>query len=235
MDKVAANIVDKLRIIDFFNVIVSGGVVLYGISPILNKYAPSFFYVNLGLENNVEKAIVICLVCYIFGNALQSIQVLFFKGLKSIVVNRCLSEVSADKGKEAQQKSSVLANEYKRADVLAKAVKLFTDKNLGAFDPQDPAMCQYFFDHCELSNSINGYGGRAERLNELATFYEQLAVAFYTLTVFALFYMLFVHTNAFLDCLGYLLMGAIFMGRAYQSRLNWARTVLTTYGVVTDK
>ena len=96
-------------------------------------------------------------------------------------------------------------------------------------------MCQYFFDYCESSNSINGYGGRAERLNELATFYEQLAVAFYTLTVFALFYMLFVQTNAFLDCLGYLLMGAIFMGRAYQSRLNWARTVLTTYGVVTDK
>ena len=43
MDKITAGIVDKLSIIGFFNVIVSGGVFLYGISPVLNRYVPGFF------------------------------------------------------------------------------------------------------------------------------------------------------------------------------------------------
>ena len=82
MDKLAAGIIDKLSIIGFFNVIISGGVLLYGFSPILGRYVPGIFYMQLGLQKDLEKGIIICLVCYIFGSALQSIQVLFFKGLK---------------------------------------------------------------------------------------------------------------------------------------------------------
>ena len=44
MDKLAAGIVDKLSTVGFFNVIISGSVLLYGISPILDRYAPDIFY-----------------------------------------------------------------------------------------------------------------------------------------------------------------------------------------------
>ena len=83
MDKLAAGIIDKLSIVGFFNVIISGSVLLYGISPILDRYAPDIFYLKLGLEKDIEKAIVACLMCYLFGCALQSIQEFSFKWLKS--------------------------------------------------------------------------------------------------------------------------------------------------------
>ena len=60
MDKLAAGIIDKLSIVGFFNVIISGSVLLYGISPILDRYAPDIFYLKLGLEKDIEKAIVAC-------------------------------------------------------------------------------------------------------------------------------------------------------------------------------
>ena len=96
-------------------------------------------------------------------------------------------------------------------------------------------MCRYFFDYCEYSNSIKGYSARADRLNESAAFYEQLAVAFFTLVVAGLLFWLFARTNVLMYCIGYLVMGAIFTGRAYHCRLNWARTVLATYEVAADQ
>ena len=67
MDKLAAGIVDKLNIIGFFNVILSGGVFLYGLSPILGKYAPQLFYAALGLSKDIEIAVVLGVACYIIG------------------------------------------------------------------------------------------------------------------------------------------------------------------------
>lgn len=233
MDKVAAGIVDKLSIIGFFNVIISGGVLLYGISPILDRYAPGIFYMNLSLEKDLEKGIILCLVCYIMGSAMQSIQALFFKGLKAGIVNKCL--LGMQKTGSDLPEEGVLANRFKREDIAAMAAKLFADKNLGEFDPEDPVMCQYFFDYCEYSNSIKGYSGRADRLSESAAFYEQLTVAFYALVVIGIVYMLVARVNTWIYCLGYLAMGTVFMGRAYHCRLNWARTVLSTYEVVTDQ
>ena len=233
MDKLAAGIIDKLSIIGFFNVIISGGVLLYGFSPILGRYVPGIFYMQLGLQKDLEKGIIICLVCYIFGSALQSIQVLFFKGLKASVVNKCLSGVS--KKKKEVQGNGILENKYKREGTVELADKLFADKKMGEFNPEDSDMCRYFFDYCEYSNSIKGYSVRADRLNESAAFYEQLAVAFFTLVVAGLLFWLFARTNVLMYCIGYLVMGAIFTGRAYHCRLNWARTVLATYEVAADQ
>ena len=213
MDKLAAGIIDKLSIIGFFNVIISGGVLLYGFSPILGRYVPGIFYMQLGLQKDLEKGIIICLVCYIFGSALQSIQVLFFKGLKASVVNKCLSGVS--KKKKEVQGNGILENKYKREGTVELADKLFADKKMGEFNPEDRA--------------------RADRLNESAAFYEQLAVAFFTLVVAGLLFWLFARTNVLMYCIGYLVMGAIFTGRAYHCRLNWARTVLATYEVAADQ
>ena len=101
MDKLAAGIVDKLSIVGFFNVIISGSVLLYGISPILDRYAPDIFYLKLGLEKDIEKAIVACLMCYLFGCALQSIQEFSFKWLKSNIASRCLATIGNEE-KEPQ-------------------------------------------------------------------------------------------------------------------------------------
>ena len=216
MDKLAAGIVDKLSIVGFFNVIISGSVLLYGISPILDRYAPDIFYLKLGLEKDIEKAIVACLMCYLFGCALQSIQEFSFKWLKSNIASRCLATIG---------------NEEK--EPLAE--KLCKKKNLGTFDPNNKEMCSYFIDYCEYSNSVKGYGSKASRYSETATFFEQLAVAFFTLTVIGIFIVLFVHPGELQYLIGYTVLGLIFTGRAYQCRLNWAKTVLSTYEAVADK
>ena len=47
--------------------------------------------------------------------------------------------------------------------------------------------------------------------------------------------MLFVHPGELQYLIGYTVLGLIFTGRAYQCRLNWAKTVLSTYEAVADK
>lgn len=232
MDKLAAGIVDKLNIIGFFNVILSGGVFLYGLSPILGKYAPQLFYAALGLSKDIEIAVVLGVACYIIGCALQSIQELLFKGLKASIANRCL--VSADMAANGVQKKNVLSNTYRREELIELATRLFSKKELGAFDPNDKEMCSYFLDYCDYSNSIRGFDGKADRLNESAAFFEQLAIAFYMLAVVGLFIVVFAKTGEWIYCIGYLIMGCIFTNRSYRYRLNWARTVLSTYEAVND-
>lgn len=232
MDKIASGIVDKLNIIGFFNVILSGGVLLYGISPVLNQYVPGMFYLKFGLDQDLEKALVICLVCYILGSALQSLQELLFNGLKKHISRKCLAVADPD---DQSARGEILANQYKRKELIRLAAKLFADKGLGEFDPEDKEMSGYFIDYCEYSNSIKGCGGKAGRLNESASFFEQLAVAFFTLVVVGILILIFAHTNEWAYCIGYLVMGGVFTGRAYQCRLKWAKTVLSTYEVLHDQ
>lgn len=233
MDKLAAGIVDKLSIVGFFNVIISGSVLLYGISPILDRYAPDIFYLKLGLEKDIEKAIVACLMCYLFGCALQSIQEFSFKWLKSNIASRCLATI--DNEEKQPQEKPIISNAQRRIEVTKLADKLFKKKNQGTFDPNNKEMCSYFIDYCEYSNSVKGYGSKASRYSESATFFEQLAVAFFTLTVIGIFIVLFVHPGELQYLIGYTVLGGIFTGRAYQCRLNWAKTVLSTYEAVADK
>ena len=233
MDKLAAGIIDKLSIVGFFNVIISGSVLLYGISPILDRYAPDIFYLKLGLEKDIEKAIVACLMCYLFGCALQSIQEFSFKWLKSNIASRCLATI--DNEEKQPQEKPIISNAHRRMEITELAEKLFKKKNLGTFDPNNKEMCSYFIDYCEYSNSVKGYGSKASRYSESATFFEQLAVAFFTLTVIGIFIVLFVHPGELQYLIGYTVLGLIFTGRAYQCRLNWAKTVLSTYEAIADK
>lgn len=233
MDKIAAGIIDKLSIIGFFNVIITGGVFLYGISPILDRYVPGLFYSSLGVENDLEKIIVICLLCYIFGSALKSMQSVLFKGVRTRIVNECLS--CAENTQKKGRGNDIIKNKYKREGVIALAVKLFKEKELGDFDPEDKDMNQYFFEYCAYSNLIKGYGGRAEQVSESATFYEQLVVAFFTLVTVGVLLSLFTDNQVWIYCLGYLAMGGVFMSRAYICRLNWVRTVFSTYEAAADK
>lgn len=233
MDKIASGIIDKLSIVGFFNVIISGAVILYGISPILDQYAPQIFFVRLGLNSDIERGIIICLLCYIIGCALQGMQETLFKGLKKHVVTNCL--VSSEKTSEGVQARSVLGNTYKEQGVIKLAAQLFSIKNLGEFDPGNKEMCSYFVDYCEYSNSIKGYGSKASRQNESATFYEMLALAFYTLVVIGILIIVFVHTSEWPYCIFYLIMGFIFTGRAYQHRVNWLKAVLSTFEAAADK
>ena len=205
---------------------------LYGISPILDRYVPGIFYLQLGLEKDLEKGIVMCLLCFILGCALQSVQEFLFEGLSSHVKNRCLA--IAEKTSDGTQAKGILSNEYRREGLIKLADKLFSDKGLGEFDPNNKKMCSYFIDYCDYSNSVKGFSSKSSRLSESATFYEQIAVAFYALTVIGILISIFSHTNVLLYCLGYLAMGSIFTGKAYQCRLNWAKTVLSTYEAVND-
>ena len=233
MDKITSGIIDKLSIVGFFNVILSGCLLLYGISPVLDKYVPGFFYLQLGLEKDFEKVIVILLLCFILGCAVQSIQELLFKGLKAVVANRCLSRFGKF-GRKIPVKG-VQSNQYHREGTIRLAEKLFSEKNLGEFDPENKEMCRYFIDYCEYSNSIKGYSAQSSRLSESATFYEQLAVAFYLLTMTGILVIIFTRTNAALYSIVYLIMGSLFAAKAYQCRLNWARAVLSTYEVISDQ
>ena len=88
-------------------------------------------------------------------------------------------------------------------------------------------MCSYFIDYCEYSNSVKGYGSKASRYSESATFFEQLSCAFYILTLIGIFIVLFVHHGGWHYLIAYTVLGGIFTGRAYQCRLNWAKTVLS--------
>ena len=96
-------------------------------------------------------------------------------------------------------------------------------------------MCSYFIDYCEYSNSVKGYGSKASRYSEAATFFEQLSCAFYILTLIGIFIVLFVHHSDWHYLIAYTVLGGIFTSRAYQCRLNWAKTVLSTYESVADK
>lgn len=232
MGKIAEGIIDKLSIIGFFNVIISGGVFLYGISPILDRYAPGLFYAKLGLEKDLEKAIVACLLCYIFGSVLKCLQLLFFGGMKTGVVNRCMNGMR--KAKNGMQEDIISSNKYQRQDIFALASKLFEDRNLGKFNPKDKEMCQYFFEYCKLSNSINGFGNRAFQLSESAAFYQQVAIAFFSLVLIGILLSVFTNNNALPYCIGYLALGVVFLSRAYHCLMNWAGTVLATYEVLAD-
>lgn len=233
MDKIATGIVDKLNIIGFFNVILSGGVLLYGISSLLDLYTPNIFFAKLGLENDIEKGIIICVACYIIGNALQCLQEYLFKALKRSVMNGCLADVEKTEGPAPG--ITVLTNSYRRKGIIKLASDLFKQKGLGEFDPNDPDMCNYFFDYCDYSNSIKGNGSKASRLSESATFYEQLAVAFYMLVLVGVLILIFAHTGEWPYCIGYLVLGAIFTARAYKYRKDWGKTVLATYEATVDK
>ena len=109
-------------------------------SPILGKYAPQLFYAALGLSKDIEIAVVLGVACYIIiGCALQSIQELLFMGLKASIANRCLK--SADMAANGVQKKNVLSNTYRREELIELATRLFSKKELGAFDPNDKEMC----------------------------------------------------------------------------------------------
>lgn len=233
MDKIATGIIDKLSIVGFFNVILSGAVLLYGLSPVLNQHTPEAFYTKLGLETDLEKGIILCLICYIIGCALQSLQEYLFKGLKASVVKNCL--VNTEKTAEGTQGKSVLGNRCKEEGIIKLASDLFSEKKLGKFDPENKEMCSYFVDYCEYSNSIKEYGSKAGKLSESATFYQQLTAAFYVLAVIGILLSVFTHKSGWIYCIGYLLLGSIFLGRAYQSRLDWLKAVLATYEAVADK
>ncbi len=232
MERIASGIIDKLNIIGFFNVIISGGVLLYGISPLLDKYVPGLFSSQLGIENDLAQLVAICLACYILGSALNSLQEQVFKGFKTSIRNRCLSGVSTIwRGISGK---CVIANKYKRARLIMLAEKMFTEKNLGTFNPEDPEMCSGFIDYCEASNAMKGNGGTAERFNESATFYEQLSVAFFILTAIGIVMMVFFRLNVWAYCLGYLVLATVFAGRAYQCCMHWARNVLSTYLAIAE-
>lgn len=232
MDKITSGIIDKLSLIGFFNVILSGGIILYGSSPLINEYAPGLLYVRLGVEEDFEKVVVIILLCFVIGSILQGFQRLLFKNVKSKIVTKCLSDmVQAD---DEVLKKGVLSNKYQREGVMKMAEKLFEDKNLGPFDPKDASMAGYFFNYCENSNSIKGYSGRASRSSEAANFYEQLAVAFYALAIIGVLATVFGTSNVLLYSIGFFALGSVLTGMAYNSRMNWAKAVLSTYEVVTD-
>ena len=233
MDKITAGIVDKLSIIGFFNVIVSGGVFLYGISPVLNRYVPGFLYMQLGLEQDLEKAVIMCLLCYIFGCVLKGIQSLLFGRIKAGLVNRCLA--GAGKAEKGVPGKGILDNPYQRKVVTALAAKLFADRGLGQFDPEDSEMCRYFFEYCENSNSIKGLDGRASQLNESASFCEQLTTVFFTLAAVGIILSLFTGQNVWGYCLTYLAMGGVFLWSAWHSRRKWVGAVLTTYETATEQ
>ena len=137
-------------------------------------------------------------------------------------------------GKEPQEKP-IISNAHRRIEVTELADKLFKKKNQGDFDPNNKEMCSYFIDYCEYSNSVKGYGSKASRYSEAATFFEQLSCAFYILTLIGIFIVLFVHHGDWHYLIAYTVLGGIFTGRAYQCRLNWAKTVLSTYEAVADK
>ena len=227
MDKIAAGIVDKLSLIGFFNVIISGGILLYGISPVIGEYAPGVFYDEVGLENNLEQVIVIGLMSYVLGSTLQSLQGWFFRNQRARIVNQCLSE-TLQIG-EKLQIGSVLTNRYKRQEAIELATKLFASRKLGEFDPENPEMCQYFFDLCESINSLRGQNGKAERMNESAAFYEQLAMVFFVMTTVGIILTLLGRRDVWLYCIFYLAIALIFTGRAHYYRLSWVKTVIATY------
>ena len=232
MDKIASGIIDKLSIFDFFNVIISGGLLLYGISPILTQQAPEYVYSVLDLENGVEKVIVILLICYILGSILKGMQEVFFKDVESGFVKKCLAgRIMAEK---ESKETGTVKNQYSRKSIIGLAEKLFEDKKLGKFDPEDKDMCECFFDYCEESNAVGGFGSKASQLNESAGFYEQLAIAFFMLALFGVILSLFMNKHAWMYSILYLALGGGFMGRGYNNHKKWAKTVLTTYEAVVD-
>lgn len=236
MDKITEGIIDKLSIIGFFNVVISGGVLVYGISSIMKQYVPDAFFESFGLDNEIEKALILCVMCYITGCALQSIQEAAFKHLKAGIVNNALAspDRTVDTGDIVKFKS-VLGNKRQREGIINLAKKHFSEKGLGELDPDNKEMCSRFVDYCDYSNSINGYGSKASKLNESATFFEQMAVTFYVLVAVGIVILVFVHTGMWLYCLGYLVLAGIFTGRAYKYRQDWAKNVLLTFEVAADK
>lgn len=245
MDKITSGIIDKLSLLGFFNVMLSGAILLYGISPILNKYAPGLFYIKLGVEKDFEKIVVICIICFVLGYLLQTVQAVVFKGMRSHIVAKCLVDMGVTDDNvplnivplnSAPLKSkSVLANQYHRKGLTKMAEKLFAEKELGDFDPNNKEMCKYFFDYCVTSNSIRGYSSKASQSSEAANVFEQLAVTFYILTILGIVMLILGRPNVLLYSVAYMALGSVFTGRAYQARLNWAKAVLSTYEVATDQ
>lgn len=231
MDDIAAGIVDKFSVIDFFNVLISGVVFIYGLSLTLNDYIPAYLYNNIALAGGIEKGIITFILCYLSGGVIQMVKILFFDIYRSMVTSKCLAKI--DTKKHWIKINCVLDNNYKRDVYIKLAVRLFHNKQLGSFNPSDTKMCQYFFAYCEYYNTLRGNNAKTEKMREVSSLCEQIAIAFYSLTIIAFFY--FVINKSGYYWLFFFILGTVFAERARISRINWAKMVMATYEAGVDR
>lgn len=231
MDDIAAGIVDKFSMIDFFNVLISGGVFIYGLSLILNDYVPAYLYNKITLAGNIEKGIITFILCYLSGGVIQMAKIYFFDIYRSMVTSKCLAKI--DNKKHLFKINSVLDNNYKRDVYIKLALRLFHNKQLGRFNPSDTKMCQYFFAYCEYYNTLRGNNAKTEKMREVSSLCEQIAIAFYSLTLIALLYYIINKSEYY--WLFFFIIGTVFVERARISRINWAKMVMATYEVGVDR
>lgn len=244
----STNFSEQLGIYDFFNVLLSGTIFIFGfciISQDLNKYIWS----NLSLS----KSLGIILLIYILGMVLQEVGSIadryIFKIYKGM--NQKILKGNIDSQYEEEIRNKIITNpivlaRYRMtADRLIKA--FVSDKNDERFENNH--VNGFVFSVCQYYVSVCGKDKKVEKLRALFAMSKTLMTCFFLLSVLALFSVL---TNTepsinFVDLLGlsylkcvncaskvllsicFASIGVLFVFRARRTMKNFLLILLGTY------
>ena len=233
MNDIANSFIDKFSVLDFINVLISGGLFSIGISFLMNKNIYESLYSSIIKTTNVfAVGLIILGCCYVIGTVLQILAILLFSPIKRIIRESFLNESAKGlpqifmKMLKVVDIFPIVNNRKKRKSYSVLAQNLFNKKSFGTF-VNNKENCGYYFAYCEYYNAVRGLNGKTEKMRELSGLCESIAVCVLLLLLVSLWL-----RSSYTVWLIPLLIGSVY--RAVLSRTNWGRMVLATYEAAVD-
>lgn len=233
MNDMANSVIDKFSVLDFINVLISGGLFSLGISFLMNRNIYKSLYSSIiETENVFAIGLIVLGCCYMIGAVLQILAIILFGRIKSTIRGSFLNESAKGlpqpfmKILKALGFFPIVNNRKKRKSYYVLAQNLFNKKKFGTF-VNNKENCGYYFEYCEYYNTVRGLNGKTEKMRELSGLCESIAVC----VLLLLFVSLWLRSN-YTVWLIPLLLGSVY--RAVLSRINWGRMILATYEAAVD-
>lgn len=192
----ASSFSEQLGIYDFFNVLISGAIFIFGLS-IVNKKIGNYLLGDI----TVAEGLGLVLLIYIIGLILQEIASFLDREYYKIYTGmnrRVLSGNVQEKCIECQRCEKFQANRIIKNPVLLKRYRELADKLLGDLisDTTDKRyenkyVNGFFFSICQYYVAINGKDKKVEKMRALFSMAKTLMVCFALLAAYTLFALVF--------------------------------------------
>lgn len=211
---------EKFSLYDFFNLIIAGGIFIWGLQISDIKWIMIFAANIRILKNEIIEAVFILIICYVIGLQLQVIAL----GIEKFIKKKIMKSLLRDNNK------NVIKNRQKLKIYRKKAEKLFEAKKINTADWDNEEYYEYFFSYCDYFIQEKGKEKKAEKMRGLRGLSSLLMVCFLIMT-----FMNFIWGNKNLVIIIIFLISAVLNGiRMIINTIYRIRIVLATYEIVGD-
>ena len=223
---------EKFSLYDFFNLIVSGALFIFGIQ--LLGFTPLTF-INEKMNFQNEKIFIYCfwlIVCYVIGSVVQGIELfLERKGISSFQRKKIQSCLNND--------SDTISNKEKRRVYQRDARRLFANKNIKVAKNQFTSdQCEYYFAYCSYCIQLKEQNKKTEKMRGIKGISSLFSICFMLLCLLGILRIIYLLGNEepieelFFIITCTIIFGVLGMICYYRMKVvivNWIRMVFGTY------